>query len=221
MQKLPLSDIGFLATASPALRNMVAELAVGKKLAAGEVLFEQGSDGDAMFAIISGEVEVSVTSAGGRKLGLDIMGPGELLGEIALFSPGPRTATIMATMETEVWRLKNADVSKALRAKPELYVDMIELAGKRMRWLSALYHEQVFMNVTSRLARKILHLSGPRHMKLHMSHADLATFIGATRETVSKTLSVWKQSGLITMGRSTLTVLDADKLEKISQAEFS
>jgi CRP-like cAMP-binding protein len=77
------------------------------------------------------------------------------------------------------------------------------------------------MNVTSRLARKILHLSGPRHMKLHMSHADLATFIGATRETVSKTLSVWKQSGLITMGRSTLTVLDADKLEKISQAEFS
>lgn len=220
MHKPPLSDIGFLASASAALRGMVSDLAVRKNLAAGEVLFEQGTPGDAMFAIISGEVEVSVTSAAGRKLGLDIMGPGDLLGEIALFSPGPRTATITATRDTEVWRLKNADVLQALRATPELYVDMLELAGKRMRWLSAQYHEHVFMDVTSRLARKILHLSGHPQTELQMSHADLANFVGATRETVSKTLAVWKRSDLIRMGRGTLLVLDSEGLEKIARAEF-
>ena len=211
-----LSDIGFLASASPALRAMVRRLAQHTQLARGETLFEQGDLGDVLFAIISGQVEVSVMSVEGQKLSLDIMGPGDLFGEIALFSPGPRTATVRATRKTEVWGLKNADVLGALKSDPDLYVDMIELAGRRMRWMSTQYHEQVFMDVTTRLARKILHLSGPQLAELQMSHADLAAFIGVTRETVSKTLSAWKRDGFIQLGRGTLTVIDAPALKNIS-----
>lgn len=217
MLTTPLSDIGFLSSASPGLRNMVAELAVKTRLTSGQVLFEQGDQGDALYAVISGELEVSVTSSSGKKLGLDIMGPGELFGEIALFAPGPRTATITATTQTEVWGLRNADVLKALSAMPELYIDMIELAGMRLRWMSAQYHEQVFMDVTTRLARRLLHLSGDGKRPVRMSHADLATFIGATRETISKTLSGWKRDGLIELGRSTVAVVDLDGLKKVAE----
>lgn len=211
------ADLGFLASASPALRTMVETLARRVALAPGAVLFEEGDFGDALFAIISGKVEMSVISAEGQKLSLDMMGPGELFGEIALFSPGPRTATVRATEKSEVWSLKNADVLAALRETPDLYVDMIELAGRRMRWMSAQYHEQVFMDVTTRLARKILHLSGEGLSELQMSHADIAAFVGVTRETVSKTLSAWKQDGLIQMGRGQLKVLDAAALRNISE----
>lgn len=216
----PLSDIGFLASASPGLRNMVAELAVKTRLTAGEVLFEQGDQGDALYAVITGELEVSVTSPSGKKLGLDIMGPGELFGEIALFAPGPRTATITAITDTEVWGLRNADVLTALTAAPELYIDMIELAGMRLRWMSSQYHEQVFMDVTTRLARRLIHLSGKGQRPVRMSHADLATFIGATRETISKTLSGWKRDGLLELGRSTVTVIDLNGLKKVAESEL-
>ena len=198
---------------------MVSALAVRRRLAAGEILFEQGDQGDSLFAVISGELEVSVTSAGGKKLGLDMMHAGELLGEIAFFTPGPRTATLTATKPTEVWGLRNEDVHDALRAQPDLYIDLIELAGLRMRWMSTQYHEQVFMDVTTRLARKILHLSGSSPNALNMSHADLGAFVGATRETVSKTLSMWKREGLIQLGRSTITVIDPEGLKMVADAE--
>lgn len=198
---------------------MVTRVARREKLVAGQTLFEHGDQGDALFAIISGAVEISVMSVAGQKLSLDMMGPGDLFGEIALFAPGPRTATARAVSATEVWRLNNPDVLDALRANPELYIDMIELAGRRMRWMSAQYHEQVFMDVTTRLARKILHLSGPNLAELQMSHADLAAFLGVTRETVSKTLAGWKRDGLLKMGRGTLQVLDPAGLKIIAEID--
>lgn len=196
---------------------MVTSLAQRRQLEAGQVLFEQGDQGDALFAIISGQVEVSVTSENGQKLNLDMMGPGAMVGEIALFAPGPRTATVTAYTKTEVWRLSNADVLAALHAQPDLYVDMIELAGMRMRWMSAQYHDQVFMDASTRLARRIVHYCGENGSELRMSHADLASFVGTTRETVSKTLSGWKRDGLIAIGRGTVTILDMDALKRISK----
>lgn len=217
MLTTPLSDIGFLSTASSGFRNMVSELAIRIRLKPGEVLFEEGDPGDALFAVISGELEASVSSSSGKKLGLAIMGAGELFGEIALFSPGPRTATITAITQTEVWGLRNADVLRALSEAPELYIDMIELAGKRLRWMSTQYHEQVFMDVTTRLARRLLHLSGEGQRPVRMSHADLASFVGATRETTSKTLSAWKREGFIELGRGTVNVTDPHGLKKAAE----
>lgn len=217
MLTMPLSDIGFLASASAGFRNMVSELAVRQQLKSGDVLFEEGDQGDTLYAVISGALEVSVTSQSGKKLGLDIMGPGALFGEIALFAPGPRTATLTAKTRTEVWGLRNSDVLASLKANPDLYKDMIELAGMRMRWMSNQYHEQVFMDVTTRLARKILHLSENGKKPVQMSHADLGTFVGATRETVSKTLSGWKREGLLELGRSTVMIIDLDGLNKIAE----
>ncbi|WP_299026269.1 Crp/Fnr family transcriptional regulator [uncultured Sulfitobacter sp.] len=213
-----LADVGFLSSASPALRKMFTALASRVKLPRGVTLFESGDQGDTLFAVISGEVEVSVTSREGQKLSLAILGPGELFGEIALFAPGPRTATVSTTANTEVWKLQNNDVLSALHENPALYLDMIELAGLRMRWMSAQYHEQVFMDVPTRLAHRVLHLSGPHLRELQMSHADLAAFVGATRETVSKTLSAWKQQNLIHMRRGTLTVLDAKALRNFAES---
>lgn len=220
MLTTPLADIGFLASASQGFRNMITELAVKTRLNAGEVLFEQGDQGDTLFAVITGALEVSVTSKGGKKLSLDIMNAGALFGEIALFTPGPRTATLTAITQTEVWGLRNSDVLDALKKTPELYIDMIELAGMRMRWMANQYHEQVFMDVTTRLARKVLHLSGGGDKPVRMSHADLGTFVGASRETVSKTLSGWKRDGLLELGRSTVQITNEDGLRKIAENPF-
>ena len=106
---------GFLATASDALRDVMADLAFERDLAMDEILFEQGDEGDTLYAILEGALEFSVISADGRKLSLDVMQPGAIFGEIALFDPGPRTATVTALKASRLLGVRNAEMMAALR----------------------------------------------------------------------------------------------------------
>lgn len=211
------SNSGFIAAASDALRTLMIDLAKPKTLVAGDVLFSQGDVGETLFGVASGKLEISLLSPEGTKLILAIMHEGDILGEIALFAPGPRTATVTALAPSVVWGVKNTDVLAALRSNPDLQMDMIELAGQRMRWMGQQYSEQIFVDVPTRLARRILYLLGPHDTELRMSQHDLASFVGVTRETVSKTLSIWKKTGVIALGRGSIMILDRAELNKLSE----
>ena len=218
-----LPETGFLSGASENLRAAIERMKTEIILQPGDILFEQGAVGDALFAVLEGVLEISVLSMDGRKLSLDLMRPGELFGEIALFDPGERTATATATEPCRLWRIKNADVLVEIRRDPELAVDMIHLAGKRMRWMNLQLHEQVFLPLSTRLARKVLHLipsDAGTDCMLALSQAELAEYVGATREAVSKTLAVWKRNGVIDAGRGGLVVLDQDALEDLAEPEL-
>lgn len=220
MTEPTLPNSGFLAQASDALRYMLQTQARQVRLSAGQVLFEHGADGDAFYAIASGELEFSIISADGRKLTLDVMQAGALFGEICLFDPGERTATATATQPSVVLRVSNSDVLNQIRCRPNLAVDMINLAGARMRWMGSQYSEQVFLPMPTRLARKILYLSqkgGEVEPKLNLSQSELAEFVGATREAVSKTISGWRKAGLVVASRGGLEIVDRDGLRAIAQ----
>jgi CRP/FNR family transcriptional regulator, cyclic AMP receptor protein len=221
----PLKDLiakGFLQNASEALQDLATTLARETQLAKAEVLFEQDDAGDSLYVIASGALEFSVMSEDGRKLSLDVMRAGAIFGEIALFDPGPRTATVTAIEPSVVWGIKNADVLKALRNQPELGVDMIQLAGKRMRWMGQQLRDQVFLPLPTRLAQKILYLAKDQTQAapaIKLSQAELAEFVGASRETVAKILAVWKRDGTIDLGRGVLRILDRGNLENIASSE--
>lgn len=216
-----LPEIGFLSQASDLLRQVMSEQASRIDLGPGEVLIEQGQLGDELFAIVEGAIEFSVVSADGRKLALDLMGPGAVFGEIALFDPGPRTATATAIEPTRVCRVRRGDVLAQLQRHPELAIDMIRLAGQRMRWMNSQLNEQVFLPVRSRLARKLLYLSDPGgDGRIALSQAELAEFVGATREAVSKALATWKRQGLVDVGRGEITILDRAALETLADTEL-
>lgn len=211
-----LPKTGFLAGASQELVRLLNSVATEVDLEEGEILFEQGDQGDALYAIMSGSLEFSILSREGRKLSLDVMRPGALFGEIALFDPGTRTATVTALEPSCVRGVKNADVISAIRKAPDLGIDMIQLAGERMRWMSSQLNEQVFLPMPARLARKILYLTvdGSEHLSmLTLSQSELAEFVGATREAVSKTLSLWKRAGVIDATRGGVKVLDREALQ--------
>lgn len=199
---------------------MLEALATDRLLETDEVLFQQGDPGDALFAVVEGAIEISVMSADGRKLMLDIMHPGALLGEIALFDPGTRTATAVALEPTRLRRLRNADLMTAIRKTPDLAVDLIKLAGRRMRSMGVQYEEQVFLPLPARLARRLLYLTNATPgATLSMSQTQLAEFVGATREAVSKTLGDWKRRGVIEANRGALTILDIDALSTLADRD--
>lgn len=217
-----LPEAGFLAEASDRLKTMLEEEAIEARLGAGDVLFQHGDTGDALYVILQGMMEVSILSQNGRKLSMDLMGPGSVFGEIALFDPGERTATITATQPCRVLKVQNADVMRQVRRDPELAVDLTRLAGQRMRWINMQLHEQVFLTVPTRLARKLLHLAQLQSedcSSVSLSQSELAEYVGATREAVSKTISVWKKQGIIEATRGGLEILDVDTMEDLADPE--
>ena len=214
---------GFLSEASEGLRAMLAAQAVEVALERGEVLFEQGDEGDALYAILEGTLEASFLAMSGRKLSLSLMRPGEVFGEIALFDNGPRTATITAAEPSRVLRVRQRDVMKQIGQHPDLAVDMIRLAGLRMRWMGAQLNEQVFLPMPVRLARKLLLLAGQQDTptaRITLSQSELAEFVGATREAVSKTISTWKRSNVVEASRGGLQIHDFDALKQLADSDL-
>ncbi len=219
---ISLPHSGFLAEASPRLRQMLAAQASEVRLARGEVLFKQGDAGDALFAVIDGAMEVSILSVDGRKLSLDLLTPGAVFGEIALFDPGTRTATVTAVEPARLLRVLSTDVLRELHDHPELAIDMIRLAGQRMRWMGRQLNEQVFLPVPTRVARKLLHLAprqGAQTGAVRLSQAELAEYVGATREAVSKTLAVWKRQGIVDVTRGHVSIRDVPTLEALADPD--
>ncbi|KIC19810.1 Crp/Fnr family transcriptional regulator [Leisingera sp. ANG-Vp] len=220
MLKTRLPDSGFLSGASGPLRRMLESQATEVRLRQGEVLFEQGDPGDALYALAEGALEFSVLSASGRKLSLDMMRPGAVFGEITLFDPGERTATASAAEPSRVLRLRSGDVLEQIRQHPDLAADLLRLAGQRMRWMNTQLNEQVFLPMPVRLARKLLYLS-PEDSdgRVALSQAELAEFVGATREAVSKTLAAWKRSGLVGISRGGVQILDRSELAVLAEPD--
>jgi len=214
---------GFLSEASEELRTMLAAQASKVSLERGEVLFEQGDEGDALFAILDGTLEVSFLAMSGRKLALNLMRPGEVFGEIALFDDSPRTATVTAAEPSRVLKVRQRDVMNQLRQHPDLAVDMIRLAGLRMRWMGAQLNEQVFLPMPIRLARKLLHLANQQDdptERITLSQSELAEFVGATREAVSKTISGWKRINVVEASRGGLQIHDFDALRQLAESDL-
>ncbi len=210
---------GFLTSASKELRAALDALATKVTLKNGEVLFEHGDEGDAVYSVVSGTLEVSVLSEDGKKLTLDIMTEGAVLGEISLFDPGQRTATATATEATELKRVRHADLNGAIHEDPEIGLALIRLAGQRMRWMNAQLADQVFLPMSTRLARRLLYLTATGGDRVRMSQSELAEFTGATREAVSRVLGDWKAEGVIEVSRGGLAILDRDALETLAQTD--
>jgi len=100
-------------------RRRLAALVERRYLAAGEVLVRQGEAADSVFVVVSGKLRASV-SQDGQEVALDDLGPGRLVGEFALLSDRPRSATVQAVRDSEVLRLSSTAFHQVLRAHPEV-----------------------------------------------------------------------------------------------------
>jgi len=191
----------------------VASLCVTRSLAAGETLFLKGDEGDALYAVRRGQIRIATGSGTGRRLTLNILGSGDVFGEIALLDGRSRTADAVATEATELFMVLRRDFVRLLERRPAVAVRIIELLCERMRWMSERMEESVLLPLQARLARRLIALSDDFGAELLVSQEELAVFVGATRESVNRQLQDWKRKGLVELGRSRIRLLDRDRLE--------
>jgi len=204
--------------AAAALQASTVEVRLSK----GQDLFLEGEPGDRMFVITEGKIKLGHTASDGRESLLAILGPGELLGELSLFDPGPRTATATALTDATLIALGHSALRPWLTGRPEVAEALLQALAQRLRRTNEAMADLVFSDVPGRIAKILLELGDKfgRQMPddLHVTHdmtqEELAQLVGASRETVNKALADFASRGWIRLESRSVVLLEMDRLQR-------
>jgi CRP/FNR family transcriptional regulator, cyclic AMP receptor protein len=194
----------------------IAELCVTRSLAANEVLFQKGDPGDALYAIRRGQIRIGTGTAAGRRLTMNLLGPGDVFGEIALLDGQPRTADAVASEPTHLFMIRRRDFLSLMERSAEAMAQVIELLCERIRYLSCRMEEANLLPLDIRLARRLLILAEDFGCEISSTQEELAVFAGSTRESVNRQLQAWKRQGFITVRRSGIRLIDPAGLTAVA-----
>lgn len=221
--KAILSQHFLLKHLPPNELDRLSQLATTRNYGPNEVVFMKGDAGVSMMAVLSGKIRICSYSPDGREVVLNVIKPGEVFGEIALIDGGERTADAFAMEPSQLLVLSRRDFMPFLERHPRVCVRLLEVMCQRLRWTSAQVEDFFFLDLRSRLAKRLLQLSDQlgqpstagASVSVKTSQQLLASMIGTSREAVNKQLRSWEERGLIDVKRGSITVLKRQALEDV------
>jgi uncharacterized membrane protein len=149
-----LKEVSFFHFLDDAERSALAERLTLVPFRSGESIFQIGEPGDALYVIRSGEAEVFFKNDTGERIILEIARRGDFFGELSLLDGGSRSASVVATQDTEALRLDRADLSQFLQAHPLAAMDLLAAMGRRLRVSSERLRHTASRNVNEETADK-------------------------------------------------------------------
>jgi CRP-like cAMP-binding protein len=212
------------------LLGRLARLSRTHRLPAGNLLFQQGEEGDALYGIAEGLIRVWVSGDGGKELTLGLLEPGDVFGEIALLDGLPRSASVEAVEDSLLVMVRREAFLPLLDAESGLARHVIELLCERVRDSTKRASEFAFLTLPARLALKLQALAiahghdqpdGTVRVALKLSQGELAQMLGVTREAVNKQLKSWGQEGLVRHAHGQFIVVDRHRLAAIAEGNDS
>lgn len=211
----------FIGIEPEAARDLLAQMR-RIDLSRGEVLFEEGDAGDTLYVISRGKMKLGRRSTDGRENLLSVLGPSEMFGELSLFDPGPRTATLTAVGETTVYEVGHDQVIEWLEANPKVAKHLLEALARRLRRTNDALADLVFSDVPGRVAKALVELAGRFgesagdgvRVGHDLTQEELAQLVGASRETVNKALADFTARGWVRREGRAIVLLDIPRLER-------
>jgi CRP/FNR family transcriptional regulator, cyclic AMP receptor protein len=189
---------------------------------AGTVVFEEGERGDACYVLHSGAVKVVRRFPDGRRITLARLGPGSVVGELALFNGEQRSATVETVEPTLAVALAGRDVMSILKTDPEAAISVAVGLADRLRAANERMFEHALATVTGRVAATLLGQvearqaqgAGDRDIEVVGSAVDVARLAGAPREQATRVMHWLENEGVISMKRGKTIVHDPAGLSR-------
>ena len=196
-------------------QRSVADRCVRRTFYKGTDIFHKESTDRTLYLIASGRVRIYLPSESGREVTLNVCGPGEAIGELALLDGQPRSASAQALDDVVVYTLHHEEFARLLNTSP-LAAAVIQVLAARLRRATDDTESLALVDVFGRLARRLLELA-ERYgsgREIELSQTDLASLVGATRETVNRALGTFRQQGLIELRDQRIVILQPDLLRR-------
>ncbi len=215
-----LRHLPLLAGLSEVELQRIAQVAVARSFPKGARVFHEGDESDACYVIRSGEVRVTREHSDGRAIALATLGPGEIVGELAMLDGEVRSASVEALSDVELLAISAPDMRGLLERNPEITSKLVVALTRRVRETNERVSRQSFQTVPSRVAGVLSQLvdedglspAGRDGLTIRMNQADLAQLAGTSRESVSRFLAVLERAGVVRVGRGRVTVLEPARL---------
>jgi CRP/FNR family transcriptional regulator, cyclic AMP receptor protein len=207
----------------PEALDQLCRYAKHSTLKRGTTIFSRGDFGNSLFAVISGTVKMSISSAEGRSAIFNLIGPGEIFGEIALLDGLPRTADATANTNCEIFVIDRREFLPFVRSQPALAMKFIELLCTRLRWTSDQVEQVILQNLPGRLASALLRLAekhalAPEGRSIAITQQEISEMVGMTRESINKQLRVWAARNWVRLEHGAIVVLNAESLLALIEA---
>lgn len=195
----------------------LARLAMEKEVEAGEYVFWEEDAPDWFYIVSEGRVKVLKSTSLGKELIIAFFGPGEMFGEVAVFSGKPYPASAQAMERTKVLGIKREDFLSFLTRHPQIALRIINILGERLREAQNRIRDLVGERVEQRLARILLMLSAKLGTELPFTRQEIADMAGTTVETAIRFMSRLKEGGIIRSTRGKILIADEKKLKLLSE----
>ena len=198
-----------------------AELTREKTYPKGSVILFEDDPGDSLFIVRDGRVKVVLVGEDGREVILNVLGVGDHFGELSLIDEQPRSAHVIAMEDTNLLVLRSDDFRRRVETNPAVAWSLLVELSRRLRQADGKIHGLALLDVPGRIARLLLDFSDEARggaIDKPLTHQTIAHMIGASRETVSRTMRDFQTQGWINVERRRIAVADRVALKRAAQA---
>ena len=193
----------------------------------GATIFAKDDPGNSLYAVISGTVKISISSPDGRNAILNLIGPGELFGEMAVLDGQPRSADATANANCEIFVIDRRDFLPFVQSQPTLATKFIKVLCELVRRTSEQVEHLILQDLPGRLASALLDLTGkrkpdhPEGRTIAITQQEISEMVGMTRESINKQLRAWAVRNWVRLEHGAIVVLDASALRELAEAGAS
>ncbi len=205
-------------------RQRVAEVATVRAFDKGATLFNERDGSELMYTVVSGRVKVFKTTPRGTDVILEIFGPGDPVGAVAVYESRPYPASAIALEPTSCLLIPRQAFFALLEGYPTLVRGLLVGLTHRLVELTNRLTELSGGRIEGRMARFLLKLAtdmGQRRddgvfIPLVLSRQELADMIGTTIETSIRIMSRWSKDGVVRTDKDGFVVVDRAALEAVA-----
>ncbi|HTW68479.1 MAG TPA: Crp/Fnr family transcriptional regulator [Acetobacteraceae bacterium] len=186
-------------------------------------LFAQGDEARSVLVMVHGFVKLSAVTAGGRDVVLDLVGPGDVFGELGVLTQQSRAATATALTPCSVLSIDGRAFLTALGRAPEAMFWVIRLLGRRLNKATQQMTDGLELPAPARLAKALLELAALQsqattdglQISLKLSQRELGAMTGLIRESINKHLGLWREAGWLSQAGRTITLHNLSALRRL------
>jgi CRP/FNR family transcriptional regulator, cyclic AMP receptor protein len=219
---------GFLASLPVEEVDALRAVGVRRAYGANVALLHESDEAGPVVVLLGGRAKISVTGAG-REAIFGVVGPGELVGELAAIDDSPRSTTVTTLEPVEALVIPRSDFLALLHRYPRIALVILRMTARRLRYADTQRAQFATLDVAGRLAQRLLELcerfGTPQErgveIRLPLSQEELANWVGASREAVSKAFQLLRTLNIVETGRRRVTVLDLDALQRHAQMHLA
>lgn len=174
------------------------------------IVIHEGDGSDSLWIILEGKVKIFVSDENGKEVILNVQGPSEHFGELALIDQAPRSASVMTIEPTRLAHVSRADFESILIKEPTIALKLISSLTQRIRVLTYFVKDLALHSVRERVIHVLCKLANERNgdatINQRLTHQDIADMVGSSREMVSRIMKELTADGFIVARRGTITI---------------